>query len=144
MRLDQRRDRLSSELHGPMIIAMIAVRMVQPAVYEIVDMIAVRHRFVSAIWTVFVRATDFRRALHGICGVDRDRMLIHVILVHVMEMAIMKVIHMAVVANRGVPAARPMLVGVIVVVVLGAFGHRRYSLRLNLQSIPPLNRQLME
>ncbi|WP_028347140.1 hypothetical protein [Bradyrhizobium murdochi] len=136
MRLDQRRDRLSGELHGPMIIAMIAVRMVQPAVYEIVDVIAVRYRFVSAIWTVFVRATDFRRALHRICGVDRDRVLIHVILVHVMEMAIMKVIHMAVVANRGVPAARTMLVGVVVVMLLGAFGHCGYSLRLNCRSIP--------
>ena len=37
-----------------MIIAMIAVRMVQPAVYEIVDMVAMRHLFVSAVWTVCV------------------------------------------------------------------------------------------
>jgi hypothetical protein len=33
---------------------MIAVRMVQPTVYEIVDMVAMRHRFVSAVWTVRV------------------------------------------------------------------------------------------
>jgi hypothetical protein len=31
---------------------MITVRMVQPAVYEIVDMVAMRHRFMSAVWTV--------------------------------------------------------------------------------------------
>jgi hypothetical protein len=37
-----------------MIIAMIAVRMVQPAVYEIVDMVAMRHLFMSAVWTVCV------------------------------------------------------------------------------------------
>jgi hypothetical protein len=110
---------------------MIAVRMVQPAVYEIVDVVAVRHCFVPAIWTVFVRAMDFRRALHGICGVDRDRVLIHVILMHMMEMAIMQVIHVPVVANRGVPATRTMLVGVVFVVLLGTFSHRRYSLRLN-------------
>jgi len=36
------------------IIAMIAVRMVQPAVYKIVDMVTVRHRFMSAVWTVCV------------------------------------------------------------------------------------------
>ena len=35
-----------------MIIAMITVRMVQPAVYEIIDMIAMRHLFMSAVWTV--------------------------------------------------------------------------------------------
>ena len=62
---------------------MIAVRMVQPTVYEIVDMVAMGYRFVSAVWTVRVRAMDFGRALHGICGVDRDSVLIHVILVHV-------------------------------------------------------------
>jgi hypothetical protein len=35
-----------------MIIAMITVRMVQPAVYEIIDMIAMRHPFMPAVWTV--------------------------------------------------------------------------------------------
>ena len=35
-----------------MIIAMITVRMVQPAVYQIVDMVAMRHLFMSAVWTV--------------------------------------------------------------------------------------------
>jgi hypothetical protein len=121
----------SGELHGPVIIAVITVRMVQPAVYEIVDVVAVRHRLVSAIWTVCVRATDFRRALHGICGVDREGVLIHVVLVHMMEMPIMKVIHMTVMANRSVTATRTMLVGVVGVALLGAFGHWRYSLRLN-------------
>jgi hypothetical protein len=33
---------------------MITVRMVQPAVYKIVDMVAMRHLFMSAVWTVFV------------------------------------------------------------------------------------------
>jgi hypothetical protein len=31
---------------------MITVRTVQPAVYEIVDMVTMRHRFMSAVWTV--------------------------------------------------------------------------------------------
>jgi len=102
---------------------MIAVRMVQPTVYEIVDMVAMRHRFVSAVWTVRVRAMDFGRALHGICGVDRDGVLIHVILMHVMQMAIMKVIHMAVMVNRSVPAIPTVLMSVVRVVFLGTCGH---------------------
>jgi hypothetical protein len=67
---------------------MITVRMVQPTVHKIVDMVTMRHHFMSAVWTVRMRAVDLRRALHRICRVDRDRMLVHVILVHVVEMAI--------------------------------------------------------
>jgi len=36
------------------IIAVIAVWMVQPAIYEVVDMITMRNLFMSAIWTVHV------------------------------------------------------------------------------------------
>jgi hypothetical protein len=57
-------------MHGPVIIAMVTVRMVQTTVYEVVDMVIMRHRFMSAVWTVRVRATDLRRALHRICGSD--------------------------------------------------------------------------
>ncbi|WP_426436161.1 hypothetical protein [Bradyrhizobium genosp. P] len=113
-----------------MIIAMITVRMVQPAVYEIVYVIAMRHRFVSAMWTVYMRAMDVRCALHGICGIDRDSVLIHVILVHMMEMAVMKIVQMAIMADRRVPATRTMPMGVVVVVLLGTCGHSRCSLRL--------------
>ena len=35
-----------------MIIAMITVWMVKPAIYEIIDMIVVRHRFMATVWTV--------------------------------------------------------------------------------------------
>jgi hypothetical protein len=102
---------------------MIAVRMVQPAVHEIVEMVTMRHRLMPAVWTVHVRAGDFRRALHGICGIDRDDMFVHVILVHVVEMAVVKVVHMAVMANRSVPAIRAMLVGVIGMMLFGAGRH---------------------
>jgi hypothetical protein len=102
---------------------MITVGMMQPAVYEIVDMIAMRHRFVSAVWTVRVRAMDLWRALHGIGGADRDGVLIHVILVHMMEMAIVQVVHMIAMANRSVSAVRAMLVSVVGVVFLGTCRH---------------------
>ena len=108
-----------------MIVAMIAVRMVQPAVYEIVDVVTMRHRFMSAVWTVCVRAVDLRRAFHGICGVNCGHMFVHVIPVHMVEMAVVKIIHMAVMANRGVPAFRAMLMSVVGVVFLGACGHRQ-------------------
>jgi len=102
---------------------MITVGMVQPAVYKIVDMVTMRHRFMSAVWTVRVRAVDLRRAFHGICRVDRDDMFVHVILVHMVEMAVVKIIHVTVMANRGVPAIRAMLMSVVGVVFLGTCGH---------------------
>jgi hypothetical protein len=36
------------------IVAVVAVRVVQPAADEIVDMIAMRHLFMPAVWTVHV------------------------------------------------------------------------------------------
>jgi hypothetical protein len=106
-----------------MIIAMITVRMVQPAVHKIVNVVAMRHLFMSAVWTVCVWAVHFGRALRGICRVNRDDMFVHVILVHMVEMAVVKIIHVAVMANRGVPAFRAMPVSVVGVVFLGTRGH---------------------
>src|SRR5882757_4108773 len=83
-----------------------------------------------AVWTVHVWAGDLRRALHGICGADRDDMLVHVVLMHVVEMAVVKVVHMAIMANRSVPAVRAMLMGVIGMMLLGAGRHDVSFLRL--------------
>jgi hypothetical protein len=102
---------------------MITMGMMQSAVYKIVDMVTMRHRFMSAVWTVRVRAVDLRRALRRICCADRDDMFIHVILVHVVEMAIVQIVHMTVMANRSVSAVRAMLVSVVGVVFLGTGGH---------------------
>ena len=57
-------------------------------------------------------------------------MLVHVVLMHVVEMAVVKVVHMAIMANRSVPAVRPMLVGVIGMMLLGAGRHDVSFLRL--------------
>jgi hypothetical protein len=102
---------------------MITVRMVQPAVYKIVDMVTMRHRFMSAAWSVRVLAMDLRRALHGICGIYCDDMFVHVILVHMVEMTVVKIIHMAVMTNRRVPAIRAMLMSMVGMVFLGTCGH---------------------
>ena len=108
---------------------MITMGMMQSAVYKIVDMVTMRHRFMSAVWTVRVRAVDLRRALQGICCADRDEMFIHVIPVHVVEMTIVQIVHVTIVANRSVSAVRAMLVSVVGVVFLGTCGHWCRSLR---------------
>jgi hypothetical protein len=108
-----------------MIIAVVAVRVVQPAVNEIVDMIAMRNLFMSAVWTVRVRAVNPRRALHGICRTDRYDMFVHMPLVHVVEMTIMKIVDMAIMPNRGVSAVWAMAMRVVLMVLLGAIDHRQ-------------------
>jgi hypothetical protein len=111
------------------IITMITMGMMQSAVYKIVDMVTMRHRFMSTVWTVGVRAVDLRRALQGICCADRDDMFIHVIPVHVVEVTIVQIVHMTIVANRRVSAVRAVLVSVVGVVFLGTCGHWCRSLR---------------
>jgi hypothetical protein len=50
-------------------------------------------------------------------------MFVHVIFVHMVEMTVVKIIHMAVMANRGVPAVRAMLMSVIGMMLLSAGRH---------------------
>jgi hypothetical protein len=106
-----------------MIVAVIAVRMVQPSVHQVVDMITMRHGFVSAVPAMLVRAAGLRGAVHRVCRADRDDMLVDMITVHVVQMAIMQIIDMTVMANRRMPTARAMRVDVIGMVLLGAGGH---------------------
>jgi hypothetical protein len=58
-------------------------------------------------------------------------MFVHVILVHMVEMAVVKIIHVAIVADRGVPAIRPMLVSVVGVVFLSTCGHCERSVAVD-------------
>jgi hypothetical protein len=54
-------------------------------------------------------------------------MFVHVILVHMVEMAIVKIVDVAVMANRGVPAFRAMPMRVVGMVFLSASGHPQCS-----------------
>jgi hypothetical protein len=102
---------------------MIAVRMMQPSIHEVIEMVTMRHRFVPAGRAMLVRAAHLRCALHGIGGVDGDGMLVDMILVHVMEVAIVQIVNMTIMANGCVAAVRAMLMGVVRMVLLGAGGH---------------------
>jgi hypothetical protein len=50
-------------------------------------------------------------------------MFVDVILVHVMQMTIVKIVDMAVMPDRGVAAVRAVLMGMVVMVLFGA-GHK--------------------
>jgi hypothetical protein len=118
-----------------MIVTVLAMRMVQLAAYEVIDMVTMRYGFVPAVWTVLMRATGFRGAPHGIFGADRNHMFVDVILMHVVKMAVVKIVHMAIMANRGVSAVWAVLMGVVGMVLLGAGGHDTVSFISNLNRI---------
>jgi hypothetical protein len=106
-----------------MIIAMAVMGVMQPPVHQVVDVITVGHCLVSAVWAMRVRAHPVRRAARGIGVVDLDNVLVDVILVHVVQMAVVEVVDMAIVAHSSVPAARTMLMSVTGMMLLVTGNH---------------------
>jgi hypothetical protein len=102
---------------------MTTMGMVQPSIHEVINVVPMRHRFVPAGRAVLVRADRLRRALHGIDRVDRNGMLINVILVRMMQMAIMKIIDVVVMPDRRMPAVGTVRVVMITMMLLVAASH---------------------
>jgi hypothetical protein len=117
------RSRPSGQLHRAVVVAMIAMRMMQPSAHEVIDVITMGHGCVSAGCPMLVRAARLRRALHGIGGVDRDGVFVDMIFVRVMEVAVVEIIDVAFMADRRMPAVGTMLVGVVGMMLLGTGGH---------------------
>jgi hypothetical protein len=106
---------------------MIAMGMVQPSIHKVIDMIPMGHRFVPAGRAVLVRANRLPRALCGIDRVDWNGMLINVIPVRVMQMAVVKIIDMIIVPDRGMPTVGTMHVVMVDMMLLGAGSHSLFS-----------------
>jgi hypothetical protein len=106
-----------------MIVTVVAMRIMQPTVHDVIDVVAVWYCLVSAVRAVRVCAADLRCAVHGICAIDSDNMFVDMVLVQVVQMTVVKVIYMAVMPNCGMPAARAVLMGVVGMVLLNASGH---------------------
>lgn len=116
---------------------MAVMGVVQAAVDQIADMIAMGHGFVAAARTVDVivamaeRAVGDRGAIAGIGVADFDHMLVHMVFMGVMKMAVMEVIHMVAMLDGRMAATRT--VDVIVVGMLGIVaGHHSSPLSANL------------
>jgi len=110
------------------IIAVSAVRMVQMAIHQVINVVAMRNGFVAAVGTVSVglligcTAVD-RRTFVRIRSCHLNVMVVHMITVNVMQMAIMKIIGVAAVFHCGVPAVWPMHVVVSPRVLLVSVSH---------------------
>jgi hypothetical protein len=117
--------RQSHHLYGAVVVAVVAVRVVQVAAHQIVGVIAVGHGLVAAIGAVLVAdgvagAGVLRRAIRRVRGPDLDRVLAHAaVRSGVVQMAVVKVIGVVAVLDRGVTTART----VRVIVILVRVGH---------------------
>lgn len=103
-----------------MIVAVITMGMVQVAVHEIAHMIAMGHRLVAAAGAMdmtglVAAAIVLRRALIGIGGAHLDHMFVDMVPVGMVEMAVMQIVHMVAVLDRGMAAIGAVLVGMVLV-----------------------------
>jgi hypothetical protein len=61
--------------------------------------------------------------MHGIGRIDWDDMFLRMVLVHMVEMAILEIIDVAVMENRGMSTVGTVLVSTVAVMFLGVGGH---------------------
>jgi hypothetical protein len=125
-------------LHLAVIVAMALAGVVQVTVYQVIDVITVGDRFMAAAGAVLmalrVAATGVRGCASGGIGCGHgDLVLFDAVLAHVVHMAVVQVIDVAVVLNAGVAAAGAVLVAVI---RMGS-GHDRFSLCLVARQADP-------
>jgi hypothetical protein len=107
---------------------MVAVRMMQVAIDQIVHMASMRHRLVAAPGPMYVTwivtgAPMLRSALVGIGRGDLDDMFIDVVAMHMMEMPVMQIVDMAVMMNGRMPAIRAVNMRMIGMLGVGACRH---------------------
>ena len=109
-------------LHGAMVVAVIAVRVMQMAVHQVIDMVAVRDLRMAAIGAVLVGlvvslAAVLGRALGRIGRTDGQGVLLDLVAFDVVQMAVVQIIDMAFVHDASVAAAWAVLVRVPLVMV---------------------------
>jgi hypothetical protein len=115
-------------LNLTVVVAMVAVRMVQVALYQIIDVVAVRNRLVATTRAMFVRllmaaAGMVRCTARGIRPVHFQVVFLHTALTHVVQMAVVQVIDMGIVVDGRVAAIWAVLV--VVLCVMGCHGSFR-------------------
>ena len=119
---------LLDDLHRAVVVAMGAVGVMQVPVDQVVDMVAVRHRLVTAaramlVVLVVASADMVGRAGAGIVGAHLDRVLVNVIAVRVMQMAVVQVVEVIAVLDGGMAAGRAMLMRMVAVNLVVVAGH---------------------
>lgn len=116
-----------------MIVAVVAVNVMQMPVHQVVDVVTMRNRFVTASWAVDVPRFVSVAAMPGRTGIwihigYGDEVLIDVTVVRVVEVPVVQVADVALMNDGHVTAVRT--VNMLVAIVDCAIGHRLAPLRL--------------
>jgi hypothetical protein len=111
---------------------MVAMRVMQMALDPVIDMIAVRHRLMAAAGAMnmpcrVTGAAMVQGAAVGVVAGHLDHVLVDMVRMRVVQVAVMQIVDMAAVPDRGVAAAGTMLVSVLGMLFVGAGGHRSSS-----------------
>ena len=106
--------KLSPDLHRAMIVAVVAVWVVQMVGHQIIHVVAVRHLGMAAIRTMHMGfrmpgAGVLRRASGSVGGGHSQSMLVHMGVVDMVQVAVMQVIDVSIMLDPRVAATRTML-----------------------------------
>jgi hypothetical protein len=106
---------------------MAVMDVMQTAIHQVVDMITVGHGFMTAIGSMDVvgpmAAALAMGAVIRVGGIDLQDVLVHVIAMHVVQMAVVQIVDMASVLDGGMATVRTVLVAVMRVMPVVAGGH---------------------
>lgn len=105
------------KLHRPVIVAVITMPMVQPTVYQVVDVVTVGHPLVPAV-ILMLAAAGGRMAALGIPLGHLDPALVPVALVLLVQMPVMNKVDVVTMPNLRMPAGHRVLVGVVLMRVV--------------------------
>ena len=109
------RSELCNDFHRAVVIAMIAVLVMQTTVDQVIDMVAVRDSFMSATFSVNMARTGIERdASIGVGFIYRQGVFVVMAVVLVVQMAVVQVVDMAVMFDGGMTAAAAVNMGVVV------------------------------
>lgn len=108
----------ANDLNRPVVVTVIAVRVVQVTINQVADVVAMRDSLVTAARAMhmsrfmsvaaMIRGADIRIAIANL-----NHMLVHVIFVRMMQVTIMQIVDVVAMLDGGMPAARPMFVRMI-------------------------------
>lgn len=111
-----------------MVVAVAAVGVMQVAIDQVIDVVAMRHRLVAATGAMNVAglmgtAVVIRRATVRVGRGDLNHVLVDMVAVRMMEMPIVQMIHVTRMAYGGMAAAGAVLMRMTRMMRLGAGGH---------------------
>ncbi len=105
-----------------MIVAVVAMRMMQVTIDQVIDVVTMRHCFVAATLTMdvagFMATALMRHASAGVCRIDIEPVLFDFSALLVMKVPVVQVIDMAAMLDRRMAALRTVLMRMILMLVL--------------------------